>query len=124
MSWQVNPATGDYLMTKGAPIDDDSLIYPAYIRIKVPRKKWLYAPDDKFGCDFNGNQRFNGADLIGIQTKYQNALQPMIDDGRASEVNVTYPGTQLALRNNGEVDIAITDAEGVVESLKLPPVGD
>jgi hypothetical protein len=111
-------------MVNGAPVDDPSLIYPAYIRIKTPRLGWLYAPDDKFGCDFHGNQRFNGADLGNIQTQYQAALQPMIDDGMASDVNVTYPGTQIGLRNNGAMNIVITDAQGEQETLVLPPVGD
>lgn len=121
MSWQINPANGDYVMTGGAPTDSSDLIYPAYYRISIPRLKWLYAPDTKYGSDLNTLQKKAGnAALNMIQT----ALEPMIDDGRALAVDPEFTSPQPASRNMAGIKINITDAEGTVTTLPLPTIGN
>lgn len=125
MSWRVDPSHGDYIMIDGKPVDDESLKYPAYYRTKATRGKWLHAPDDKWGSDFgNLKKRFNGGDLNGLANIQRQALQPMIDDGRAIAINVSFVGQQQGSRNNSELHADITSANGITETLVLPPVGE
>lgn len=122
MSWQIDPKTGDYLMTKGAPVDDSSLIYPAYYRLKVKRTQWLYAPNDQYGSDFYTiKKRFNPGDVNPLANIGAVALQPIIDDGRASDVDVTYRTSQSL--NDTQLSAVITDAQGQPQTLNLPSIG-
>lgn len=122
MSWQVNPKTGDYVMTKGAPIDDPSLIYPAYYRLKVKRTQWLYAPDNLYGSDFwTVKKRFGPGDVNPLSDIADKALQPMIDDGRADSVVSEFRAS--IGRNDAQISTTIVDAEGTPQSLNLPVIG-
>ncbi len=122
-SWQINPTSGDYVMEGGSPVPSESLTIPAYYRLKVQRGRWLHAPDDGYGSDFYLiRKRFNGGDLSGLQNIAEKALQPMIDDGRASDVEVTPNRSQQTSRNNSLLGIKIADAQGQVEELDLPPI--
>lgn len=112
-------------MVNGKPVDDESLIYPAYYRTKAARGRWLHAPDSGWGSDFpNINKRFNGGDLRGLANIQRQALQPMIEDGRALAIDVTADTTQQGLRNNSALAVKITSADGITETLNLPAVGD
>lgn len=115
-SWDIDPTTGDYILLNGSPVTTNSLRVPAYIRLKTKRTQWLYAPDSQYGSDFytvqkrpaeNANQRFES-----IATK---ALQPMVDDGRASQVQADV--TAIPNRNSVAMDIIVTDANGEVEQV-------
>lgn len=122
MSWQIDPKTGDYLMTNGAPIDDPSLIYPAYYRLKSDRTQWLYAPDDNWGSDFyTKKKRFTANDVNAFTDIADKALQPMIDDGRAKSTDTVF--LQPVGRNDIELSTTIVDAKGVPQELNLPMVG-
>lgn len=122
MSWQINPSTGDYVMTNGAPVDDTALIYPAYYRLKVQRTQWLYAPDTKYGSDFYTiKKRFNPNDVNPLANIAAVALQPMIDDGRATDVEATYLAPKSL--NDTQLSVVITDAQGQPQTLNLPAVG-
>lgn len=112
-SWNVNPITGDYVMVKGSPEETDSLQVPAYFRLKTKRKQWLYTPNDQFGSDYftlkkrpaeNANQRL---EQIAI-----NALQPIVTDGRASNIQADVVENT---RNGSGLHVTITDASGEVE---------
>lgn len=93
MSWQINPTTGDYVMTNGAPVDDPSLIYPAYYRLKTPRLGWMYAPDTKWGSDFNKVlKNITTKPQTALETIGARAVQPLVDDGRAVSIDVTVTG--------------------------------
>ena len=121
-SWKIDPKTGDPLIVNGSPVEDDSLIYPAYYRLKVRRTQWLYAPDTHYGADFyTVKKRFNPNDVNGLTNMAEVALQPMIDDGRASDVTATYLAP--AGLNDTQLSVVITDAQGQPQTLNLPAVG-
>jgi phage gp46-like protein len=122
MSWQVDPKTGDYLMTNGSPIDDPSLIYPAYYRIKVSRTRWMYAPNDRFGSDlYTVKKRFTVNDMNPVNNLVSRALQPIIDDKRAKSVSVEIQAPFG--RNDVEMAVTIVDSQGKPQTLNLPAVG-
>lgn len=97
-TWDLNPATGDYIMVNGAPQQTNHLTVPAYIRLKAPRqglqKKngepsgWLYAPDTKWGSAFFAKvgTRVSSRAITELEQVAAVALQPMLDDGRASSI--------------------------------------
>lgn len=125
MSWVIDPSTGDYVMTNGKPTESTSLIYRAYYRTKARRGAWMHAPDAKWGSDFGAvAQRFNGKDLPKLANIQAQALQPLVDDGSALAVDVSYDPTKQANRNSASLSAVITDAQGVQHTLALPPVGD
>lgn len=120
-NWNVDPKTGDYVMERGSPQQTDSLTIPAYIRLKTKRKKWLYAPNDQYGSDFytvkkrpaeNANQR-----LEKIAVK---ALQPIVDDGRASTVEAKVVQNS---RHATGMQISIKDASGEIETQTFQGLG-
>lgn len=122
MSWKIDPKTGDYLMTNGAPVDDPSLIYPAYYRLKTERTKWLYAPDNLYGSDFyTVKKRFSVNDVNPLNNLAKRALQPMLTDKRAKNVSATF--LTPAGRNDVELSVTIVDSQGKPQTLNLPPVG-
>lgn len=120
-SWDIDPIKGDYVNDKGSPKQTNSLKVPAYFRLKTKRQQWLYAPDSKFGSDFytvqkrpaeNGNQR--------LETIGASALQPIVDDGRATQVEVQI--TQNT-RSAAILSAHITDASGNVETQTFSGLG-
>lgn len=97
-------------MDQGAPEQTNSLQVPAFFRLRIKRKQWMYAPDTRFGSDYytilkrpsqNAAQRLEN---IGAA-----ALQPLIDDGRADTVNVT---ADAFTRNGVALTAEIIDASG------------
>lgn len=122
MSWEINPHTGDYVMTNGAPIDSASLRYPAYYRLKIPRTRWMYAPDDKYGSDlYTLQKRFSSNDVTPATAIAKRALQPIVDDGRAKSVTVEF--LDPAGRNDIQMAATLVDKQGKPHTLNLPPVG-
>lgn len=122
MSWVIDPKTGDYVMTNGAPVESTSLIYPAYYRLKVERTQWLYAPDVNYGSDFYTiKKRFTATDANVLTNLAERALQPMIDDGRASVIDATFLAPKSI--NDSELQVDITDAQGQPQVLNLPVIG-
>lgn len=123
-SWNINPATGDYVMENGAPVPTESLTVPAYYRLKAQRGRWMYAPDSEWGSDFYLIKKRNtmNADQALIQVG-EKALKPIIDDGRARNIEVVRPDEQGGSRNNAALDVSITTIEGQVQELNLPSVG-
>lgn len=112
-SWNLNPATGDYVMVGGAPQETDSLQVPAYFRLKTKRTKWMYAPDDKFGSDFYlvKKRPSENADAR-LRSIAEVALQPIINDGRASSVVAAVTANR---RGATAMDVTIVDASGQAE---------
>lgn len=114
-SWEINPQTGDYVLESGSPKETDSLKIPAYMRLKIRRGEWLYAPNEDYGSDFHKlkrNQVQNGPTFI--ESVGAKALQPIADDGRASEIDLT---GKIVARNNADLEVAITDANGNIERI-------
>lgn len=120
-TWNIDPVTGDYIMDGGAPVETDSLQVPAYFRLKIKRKQWLYAPDDKYGSDFyvvkkrpstNAAQRLENIAIA--------ALKPLTDDGRANRIDVT---ADIITRNGAALTTTIVDASGQEETVTFPGLG-
>lgn len=120
-SWKVDPHSGDYVLEGGAPVETNSLQMPAYFRLKIKRKTWLYAPDDKYGSDFytilkrpatNAGQR-----LENIATA---ALKPLTEDGRANRIDVE---TDTLTRNGAGMKTTIVDASGQSETVTFTGLG-
>jgi phage gp46-like protein len=107
-------------VVNGRPVEDGTLNTPAYIRLKTERTRWMYAPDAQFGADFYLFHRRhllpNDNAMIAVA---QRALQPLIDDGRASAVQVA---EQATAREAFELAINITQANGVTTPLTFQPV--
>ncbi len=111
-NWLIDPATGDYVLSGGAPSQTDSLKVPAYFRMKAKRGTWLYAPDSKWGSDFytlprrpsdNGNQKIENVAL--------SALEPILNDGRAKSIEANITENK---RGATALETIIIDASGEV----------
>lgn len=118
--WEKDPNTGDYVMEGGAPKQTDSLRIPAYYRLKINRIQWLYAPNVNYGSDFYTlKKRRSSQDASTVENVAAAALQPIADDGRASNIQIT---TTQTARNGVALEAIITDAEGNPEKLVLPRI--
>jgi phage gp46-like protein len=120
-TWDIDPKKGDYVMDKGAPVETDRLTVPAYFRLKTKRTRWLYAPDQAYGSDFYAVLRrpsLNAGEVLeGIAI---DALQPLLDDNRASEIEVS---ADEFTRFGAGLNVKITDASGEADTLNFPGIG-
>jgi len=120
-NWNLNPATGDYVMSGGSPEETDSLKIPAYIRMKVTVNQWLYAPDSSYGSRFSQiKKRPTGRDASRIENAAAVALQPILDDGRALSITVE---TTSSNRTSVGLKTAIERQRGVFDQLEIPSLG-
>lgn len=119
-TWKIDPRSGDYIMEKGAPVPTDRLSEPCFYRLRTKRTQWMYAPDTDFGSDYylEKKNRTTG-DQSKLETIGAKAVQPIVDDGRASEVEIV--ATEVA-RNGVALTLKITDAQGQVERLTINPI--
>jgi phage gp46-like protein len=115
----IDPGTGDYVITKGDTVPDYTLKFPAYVRMKVQRKKWLYAPDDNYGADFYKvlKRSFNTPRVL--ETMTAKALQPLIDDKRATEISA-FSSPQS--RNMCNIEVSIVEANRSIQTFEFNPV--
>lgn len=119
-NWDRNPKTGDYIMKGGSPLQTDSLVIPAYHRLKTNRTQWLYAPNDDYGSDFYlVKKRRTNENASTIESIGARAVQAIIDDGRASQIDIS---TTDVARQGLQLETDITDARGKVEKLVLPQI--
>ncbi len=121
MSWVIDPTTGDYVMTQGKPVDSADLKFPAYYRLKIKRQKWMYAPDSKYGSDYyKVTRNYTTKPQTALEKIAARALQPIVDDGRATNIAVTVSGVS---RNGVAVDCAITSGQNTLSTLTLNGLG-
>lgn len=119
--WDIDEKTGDYLQVNGSPIETDSLRIPAYIRLKVKRTQWLYAPDTDYGSDlYRIQKRQTNRDTSAIENIAGKALQPILNDGRAQRVDIDF---QAVARHAVGIKVKIISAAGQIEELNLNPLG-
>ena len=119
-SWLIDPVTGDYVINKGNPVRDESLQFPAYARLKIKRNGWMYAPNKDYGSDYSSVRKRTNTTQALLESIGTKALQPLIDDGRASEVTFTLDESS----RNGESQIcSIVDTDSNILSFELSPVG-
>lgn len=119
-NWLVDPKSGDYIVSGGKPVETDSLVMPAYFRLKTQRNKWLYAPDDKYGSTFYTLKKRTSQDASAIERIAENAIQPILDDGRASQAEIE---TVLSARNEVGLSTTLTQRSGNLDTLILPKLG-
>lgn len=119
-NWLINPATGDYAIANGDPQRDETVQFAAYLRLKLQRESWLYAPDTGYGSDFaRVKKRTANAPqlLIAVAKK---ALQPLQDENRVTTIEVESNGSA---RHYEALDITLTERDGNVASFVFEPVG-
>lgn len=119
-SWFLDPETGDYVLEDGAPVIDKGLKTPAFIRLRAKRQTWLYAPDTRWGSDYHLlKKNHSTTDTTQTVSVGNRALQPLLDDGRASEIDITIDRQS---RPASRLKIGITDAQGEGEEIVLVPI--
>ncbi len=119
-SWTINPNINDYVLQNGQPVQTDSLTIPAYFRLIIPRTQWMYAPDTNYGADFYLIKKLSSTQNVGtVEATAAAALQPIVDDGRSSGINVT---TQVLTRGGVGMEVDITDARGQIQETIIVPI--
>lgn len=117
---QLDPATGDYVIVNGRPVEDDTLNTPAYIRLKAKRTKWLFAPDSTWGSDlYLFQKQHTPPDDQSLCAAAQRALQPLIDAGRAIMVSAV---NTASYRNASALTVTLVQTSGEPTSLVFNPV--
>lgn len=119
-SWSINPVTKDYDQSGGSPVVTEALTIPAYIRMRAKRSQWMYAPDAKWGSNFYlQKKRKTSQDPSFFENLAADALQPMVDDGRAAGISVT---TTFSSRGALGMETEIVDATGKVDKIVIDPI--
>jgi phage gp46-like protein len=120
-NWNIDPNKKDYVLERGSPQQTDSLTIPAYIRLKTRRGSYMYAPDDRFGSEFHlQKKRRTSVDNSSVEDLAAAAVQPIVDDGRASEILIE---AEVKNRNNVSFTTKIIDQEGSVDTLEIKSLG-
>lgn len=119
--FKIDPVTKDYVMVGGSPVNDPSITHPVYFRLMVQRTRWMYAPNDRYGSDFwmEKNKNYVAKPTV-LEACADRALQPLIDDGRATSVTNT-----LASRSRNAIGLQcdIVDSQGEPQTIDLPSIG-
>lgn len=115
-SWLINPQTKDYVMADGAPMRDETLQFPAYVRLKVEKEAWMYAPSRDFGSSLSGTTRRQKTTPTLTRKLMEKALEPLLLDGRAVTIDVEVKNIS---RYGVDTDIVIVDASGQDQTLEL-----
>jgi phage gp46-like protein len=119
-SWLIDPRTGDYDIANGDPQRDETLRFPAYVRLRLASGSWLYAPDASYGSVFGTVKKRTTNSITLLSQIAEAALAPLIDDGRAVTVAVDPVSSG---RNSEEMAITITERDGELTQFQLNPVG-
>ena len=123
-TWELDPATGDYVIENGVPAVDSGQKTSAYIRLRAPRGNWLYAPNDNWGSDFYlMRQRFGARDIKSVTEVANKALKPIIEEGRAVSIRIDPELDPAGSRNNLQFKTTIFEQSGDEQVLSLPPLG-
>lgn len=122
--WDRDPKTLDYVVSNGAPVNTPAgdLLVPAFIRLRCPKGRWMY--DTTLGSrlgEVKKNTMTSPHSVQLTETLAAQALQPLIDDGRATEVTTTVV-EQGRPQGIGFVAV-ITGKNGQPQVLQLPSVG-
>lgn len=119
-TWVLNEI-GDYVNDGGSPEQSNSLRTPAFIRMKTPQGAWMYAPDAAYGSKLNRLRvRQSNVDVAAVENAALEALQPMLDDGRASSVVIDF---DASARSGIGVKTKIVQANGSSEDFNFQGLG-
>lgn len=120
----INPHSKDYEVDQntGKPIEDTGLRTPAFFRLRIPRQRWLYAPDNQYGSDFfdlkkNITSSF-GSRLVDVAAR---ALQQFLDESRATDVEIEIVERS---RHGAGLNIRILENPQTDEDIFFIPIGD
>lgn len=119
-AWEIDPTTGDYAIEAGSPVRDETLKPPAFYRLRIQRKSWMYAPDTSFGSDFATLRKQTQATRQALVAMGERALQPLVDDGRAESVTFMNESTE---RFQERLACEIIDIDGNRQQITLNPIG-
>jgi phage gp46-like protein len=118
-SWKVDPETRDYALTEhGDPVQDTSLLTPAYVRLMTKRTGWLYAPDTNYGSDYPA-LHIRVPDAATVISAGEVALQPLVDEDRATSFTVELTGSA---RGDLRLRTRIVDDEGRPQVFSFTPI--
>lgn len=115
-------------MTGGKPEQTDSLRIPAYLRMKIERlgtldnvqRGWMYAPDSKYGSNFyRVKKNRTSSDGSFVEDIAASALTPLVEDGRASEIENTVEGIS---RHGLKLKTKITEDASKQEEIVINPL--
>ena len=81
----------------------------------------MYAPNTQYGSDLFTLKKKTGNAAINM---VQNALNPMIQDGRALATDTEFVNPQPTSRNTAALNVYINDALNIPETLQLPVIGN
>ena len=115
-------SNGDYVLNEKGKIEEtDSLIIPAYIRLRTKKGKWMYAPDTSYGSTFfEAKKRKTNGDASAMEKIASTALKPLIDDGRADQIDID---ATYSSRHAIGLEIKIESSKGLVDTLGLESLG-
>lgn len=87
----IDPATAGYQLAAGAPVRDPAggLANAVYLRLSIPLGSWWAAPE--VGSRLHELQREKDLSRVELLARQytQEALQPLLDDGRATAIEIT-----------------------------------
>ena len=112
MDREISPLTRDYTSEK-----IDTLQNAVYIRLTTPLGSWW--ANGRVGSLLHLTQREKDLSRVGLlaQQYAEEALQPILDDGRAKSITVTHEQPKDGSLN---LLIAVTDNRGVKFEFKHP----
>ena len=112
MDREISPLTGDYTNQHISTLQN-----AVYIRLTTPLGSWW--ANGRVGSLLHTIQREKDLSRVGMlaQQYAEEALQPLLDDGRANEIVVTHEQP-----HNGKVilSISVTDSRGEQYMFKHP----
>lgn len=112
MDREISPLTGDYTNANISTLQN-----AVYIRLTTPLGSWW--ANGRVGSLLHTIQREKDLSRVGMlaQQYAEEALQPLLDDGRASNIVVTHDQP-----HNGRVilSISVTDSRGEQYTFKHP----
>ncbi len=112
MDREISPLTGDYTGKHTGTLQN-----AVYIRLTTPLGSWW--ADGRVGSLLHLIPREKDLERVGLlaQQYAEEALQPLLDEGRASEITVTYSQPK-----NGSLilSISVKDARGNAFEFKHP----
>lgn len=112
MDREISPLTGDYTFKQ-----IDTLQNAVYIRLTTPLGAWW--ADGRVGSLLHTLQREKALDRVGLLAKQyaEEALQPLLDDGRATAIEVSVSPLQ---HGSLSLFIHVTDHRGETATFKHP----
>lgn len=115
----IDPITRDYVLQDGSPKRDvaGGLSNAIYIRLMTPLGS--YWRDATLGSRLHELQRMKDLSRVGILAKQyaESALQPLLDDGRVTELNIS---TEQLHNSRLSLLIQVTGADNNVLNFKHP----